>query len=99
MIQRWGGIGYLVRDSVQRAATMAYMEYTPRERGLYADKSARIRVSVIGLVVPPHHEQDTVLYEGETYNVLLPIEGPRMGIEFVYYDLNVMRVSGPAVAS
>lgn len=92
MIQRWGGIGYLIRgtDRVQRAATMARMEYSPKERGLYGDKASRIRVSVIGLAVPPDHEQDTILYEGEEFNILTPVEGPRVTGVFIYYDCNSM---------
>lgn len=90
MIQRWGGIGYIVRGGVQRAATMARMEYTPRERGLYEDKASRIRVSTIGLAVAPDHEQDTILYKGESYNIITPVEGPRVTGEFVYYDCNCM---------
>ena len=90
MIQRWGGIGYLVRNSVQRAATMARMEYSPRERGLFGDKASRIRVSVIGLATPPDHEQDTIIYKGEEYKILTPVEGPRVTGVFIYYDCNCM---------
>lgn len=90
MIQRWGGIGYLVRGSTQRVATMARMEYSPRERGLYGDKASRIRVSVIGLAIAPDHERDTIIYKGETYNILTPVEGLRITGEFIYYDCNVM---------
>lgn len=90
MIQRWGGIGYLVRGATQRACTMARMEYQPRERGLYADLSSRIRVSMIGLAVLPDHEQDEVLYKGERYKILLPPEGPKVTGVFVYIDLNCM---------
>lgn len=86
MIQRWGGIGYLVRGGVQRAATMARIEYTPKERGLFDDKTSRIRVSVIGLAVPPDHEQDTVLYKGEQSNIIRPVSGPRITDAFIYYD-------------
>jgi hypothetical protein len=90
MIQRWGGIGYLVRGNTQRAATMARLDYTPKERGLYGDKASRIRVSVIGLAVPPDHEQDTILYKGEEYHILTPVEGPRLTGAFIYYDCNSM---------
>lgn len=90
MIQRWGGIGYLVRNGEQRAATMARMEYTPKERGLFGDKASRIRISVIGLAVAPDHEQDTILYMGEQYNIITPVEGPRITDAFVYYDCNSM---------
>jgi hypothetical protein len=90
MIQRWGGVGYLIRNGVQRACTMARMEYSPRERGLYADKSSRIRVSMIGLAVLPDHEQDEVIYKGERYKILQLPEGPRVTDVFVYIDLNVM---------
>lgn len=90
MIQRWGGIGYLVRGGEQRACTMARMEYTPRERGLFGDKASRIRISVIGLAVAPDYEQDTILYKGEEYNILTPVEGPRVTGVFIYYDCNCM---------
>lgn len=90
MIQRWGGIGYLVRGSEQRAATMARIEYTPQQRGLFGDKASRIRISVIGLAVPPDHELDHILYKGESYNIVLPISGPRVTGEFVYYDCDCM---------
>lgn len=90
MIQRWGGIGYLVRAGVQRAATMARIEYNAQERGLFLDKSSRIRVSVIGLAIPPDHEQDRILYKGETYNIMMPPTGPRVTEEFIFYDCNVM---------
>jgi hypothetical protein len=69
---------------------MARMEYTPRERGLYEDKASRIRISTIGLAVAPDHEQDTILYKGESYNILTPVEGPRVTDLFIYYDCNVM---------
>jgi hypothetical protein len=88
MIQRWGGIGYLVRGGVQRAATMARMEYSPKERGLFGDKASRIRISVIGLAIAPDHEQDMILYKGEEYNILTPVEGPRPTGVFIYYDCN-----------
>jgi hypothetical protein len=93
MIQRWGGIGYLVRGGVQRAATMARMEYSPKERGLYLDGSSRLRISVIGLATPPDHEQDQIIYKGETYNIILPVEGPRVTGVFIFYDCNSMYVA------
>lgn len=94
MIQRWGGIGYLVRSGVQRAATMARMEYSPKERGLFQDKSSNIRISVIGLALAPDHEQDQIIYKGEVYNILLPVSGPRVTGEFIYYDCNSIFTSG-----
>lgn len=93
MIQRWGGFGYLVRAGVQRVATMARMEYSPRERGLFGDKAARMRISAVGLSTAPHHELDTILYQGAHYNILTPVEGPRVTDEFVHYDCNVVETS------
>jgi hypothetical protein len=90
MIQRWGGVGYLVRSGVQRVATMARMEYTPRERGLYGDKASKIRISTIGLATAPDHELDTIIYKGEEYNIILPVEGPRVTGVFVFYDCPAM---------
>lgn len=88
MIQRWGGIGYLIRNGVQRVATMARMEYAPKERGLFLDKSANIRVSMIGLATIPDYEQDEILYMGERYRILLPVTGPKVTDVFVYCDCN-----------
>lgn len=93
MIQRWGGIGYLVRAGVQRAATMARLEYSPRERGLFQDKTSNIRISVVGLATPPNHELDTIIYKGESYTILLPVSGPRVTEEFIYYDCNAAFVA------
>ena len=93
MIQRWGGIGYLIRGSEQRVCTMARMEYSPRERGLYADLTSRIRISMIGLATLPDHEQDEVIYKGERFKILLPPEGPQVTGVFVYIDLNCIHSS------
>lgn len=95
MIVDNGGTGQLVRNGVGRDATMARMEYSPRERGLYADKTARMRVSAIGLAQAdgPDFERDQITYLGVTYNILLPAEGPRVRNEFIYWDCNVTEAS------
>lgn len=99
MIQRWGGMGYLLRGSDQRAATMARMDYKPTERGLYLDGSANIRISAIGLATAPDHELDLVIYKMTTYRIILPVTGPRVTEQFVYYDCNCVETTGEDAAS
>jgi hypothetical protein len=72
------------------------MEYTPRERGLYLDAACRLRVSTVGLATAPHHEQDTIMYEGEEFRIVLPVEGPRVTGEFIYYDCHAMGITSSA---
>lgn len=95
MIQRYsnGVVGYLVRGAVQRVATMARVDYTPRANGLALDKVSKIRISVIGLAVPPDFELDEIIYAGERYRITAEPTGPRLGGTFVYYDCDVVYTS------
>lgn len=92
MIARWGGgqnNGKLVRASGSRTATMAMLEYTPKERGLFSDGSVRIYVSALNLKVGPDEQLDTIEFRGKTYRILLPPVGPRPnGLVVMYYDCN-----------
>lgn len=101
MIADNGGMGEIVRNGVPRDAMMARMEYAPRERGLYQDKTARMRVSAIGLaqVDAPNHELDKIVYLGVHYNILLPVEGPRVRNDFIYWDCNVIETSDDGAPS
>jgi hypothetical protein len=95
MIARWGGVGQLVRNGTPRDVTMARIEYKPAERGLFGDKASRIRVSAYDLTAPePDHERDQIAYQGEMFNIILPVTGPRPAGEFVYYDCECMLVDG-----
>lgn len=95
MIARWGGVGQIVRGSTPRNATMARIEYTPRERqGLQVDAECKIRISLVGLTVPPDHEQDYITFRGKTYKILLPPTGPSAdGETFAFYDCSVVGTS------
>lgn len=95
MIARWGGPGFLIRDGVKRPITCAMMEYRPAERGLYLDGSVNIRISTIGLTVPPDFEQDVIQFAGKIYKINTPPTGPRPTGEVVYYDCNAL-YSSPA---
>ena len=92
MIARWGGVGQLVRSGVSRNATMARMDYTPRERdSLAIDAETRIRISAYKLTTPPHHELDIIVFKGKNYRILLPPTGPSSdGETFAYYDCAVV---------
>lgn len=89
-IKRWGGVGYLVRNGVKRPATMAILEFSPRERDLVEEGIERIRVSAVGLTVTPDKELDTVEFKGRTYNINDPVEGPRPNGIVIFYDLHVI---------
>lgn len=91
LIMRWGGgIGYLVRDDVKRAATMAIRDYSSRERGNFLDKSVSICISVLPTDPSPDYEQDVIEFKGKRYSILLPPGGPRPDGSPVFYDCNCM---------
>ena len=103
-IARWGqGVnnGKLVRSGTERIATMAMVEYTPRERGLFLDGAVRFWVSALlvtgGVLsdVPPEgvpdETLDVVLFHGVTYKILLPPAGQQPDSTWIAFDLNCMR--------
>jgi hypothetical protein len=91
LIKHFGGgvenNGALVRAGVSRLATMARVDYTPKERELFVDGSEKILVSAIGLTVPPDHEQDLVEYKGDRLRIVMPPLGPRPDGTVAYYEL------------
>jgi len=94
MIARWGGgegNGYIVRGTAKRRATIAMLEYTPKERGLFKDGSVRLYVSALNLTVGPDEQQDYIEFRGSKYRIILPPVGPRPnGTTVMYYDCNCM---------
>lgn len=95
-ILKFGGIeatkARLERDGVLRRCVAARLEYEVKERGLFAENSSRILISTIGLVLPePDFELDAVIFAGDRYKILLPINGFRQGPSSVlFYDCNVV---------
>lgn len=99
-IRRFGGASAttakLVRNDVKRSCVAARLEYTPRERGLYEDKSSRILISALSVseVDAPDNELDMIEYGGDLYRILRPVEGFRQGAgTILFYDCNVMWVA------
>lgn len=96
MIRRYGGASALTarleRDGAQRRCIAARLEYDYKERGLYAENSSRILISTIGLVLPePDFELDAIIYAGERFKIVQPIDGFRQGVgTILYYDCNVV---------
>jgi hypothetical protein len=95
MIARWGGVGKLVNatDSTQfRTATMARMDYTPKEREkLAVDAETRLRISAVGLVTPPDMDNEYIVYAGKTFKILMPPAGPSSdGAAFAFWDVPVV---------
>lgn len=92
MIERWGVYGFLIRNGVQRKAMMARMDYTPREREkLVIDAETRLRISCVGVTIPPDLEQDVISFGGRTYKILMPPTGPSAdGVTFAFWDVPVV---------
>jgi hypothetical protein len=100
-IAKWGGgvnKGYLVRAGVKRVATMAMLEYTPKERssGLYADGAVRFWVSALNIWNQedkwPDFETDQVEFKGRLYRILLPPSGQQPDGTWIAFDLSCMFV-------
>ena len=96
-IVRWGGgvnNGFLVRNGVKRIATMAMLEYTPKERGLFADGAVRFWVSAVSIynveVKWPNHELDVVEFKKRRYKILLPPAGQQPDGTWIAFDLSCM---------
>ena len=95
MIARWGGVGQLIRDGVSRPATMARMDYTPKERqSLAIDAETRLRISAKGVTLAPDKELDYISFGGKTFKMLMPPTGPSTDAEtFAFWDVPVVATS------
>ena len=96
LIRRWGASkrGQIVRSaSVRATAYMAFKEFTPSERGLFADDARNIAVSAVGLS-DIDFEQDTIIFSGNTYKILSPPRGARPDGNVVYYQVPVVQIKG-----
>lgn len=98
-IVRWGGgvgKGKLIRAGVARVATMAMVEYTPRERGLYLDGAVRFWISALNVpaINVPDENLDTIQFKGIGYKILLPPSGQQPDGTWIAFDCNCMR-TGP----
>lgn len=98
LIRSWGGDqkGQIVRGGTVRAtAFMALNDYSPRERGLFADGSVRLAVSAVGLAELDYN-QDTIVFLGKTFKLPVPVGGGRPDGTVVYFDANAIQVQDPA---
>lgn len=89
-IGRFGGAGALRRDGVDRPCVAALLDYNPHERALMLEGSRRALISADGLDVPPSHEQDLLVFNGEVLRIVAPVIGPRPGGSAVYYEASVI---------
>jgi len=95
-IVRWGGgvnNGHLIRASVERPMTMAMVEYTPRERGLFLDGAVRFWVSALNVTAAnvPNNDVDVLRFKGVTYKILLPPAGQQPDSTWIAFDLSCMK--------
>jgi hypothetical protein len=96
-IARWGGgvgKGKLIRNGVTRVATMAMVEYTPRERASLAiDGAVRFWVSAYN-VAPANYvdfELDTIQFKGIAYKIAMPPLGQQPDGTWIAFDCACLR--------
>lgn len=91
-LRRWNGgkPGYLVRNGVRRPAVIARGSYNHRERELFLDGSERFLIAAYKLQVPPDHELDLILFNGNLYRITSPVTGPRPDGTVMLYDCNCL---------
>ena len=94
-IAKWGGgvnKGVLIRGTTRRPATMAMLEYTPKERGLFADGAVRFWVSALNVQEAnyPSHELDILEFKKRRYKILLPPAGQQPDGTWIAFDLSCM---------
>jgi len=96
-IAKWGrGVnnGLLVRNGTPRPATMAMLEYTPKERGLFADGAVRFWVSALHIYNVeanwPDNELDVVEFRQRRYRILRPPSGQQPDGSWIAFDLSCM---------
>ena len=89
-IARWGGKGLLVRNGVARSATMARLDYTPRERAMFLDGAERFLVSSLDQPVGPEYELDVIQFRGREYRIAMPPTGPKPFDIQIFWDCSVL---------
>lgn len=88
-IERFGSPGKLRRAGVDRDCKVAILEYGPRESQLRLEGYERALIAA-PLAVPPDHEADLLVANGNVYRIVLPIRGPRPGGHAIYYEAQVL---------
>jgi hypothetical protein len=86
MIERWGGPAQLLRNGTTlRDCTAAVLDFTPHGEGLGLRGTKRALIAA-PLAIPPDHEQDELIHNGERYAIVQPVKGPRPAVSVIYYD-------------
>ena len=89
-IKRFGKAAVLRRSGVDRPCHAALLDYNPHGKDLILEGARRALVSPLGLDVPPNHELDLLVFDGEVLRIVAPVKGPRPSGTAVYYDLMVV---------
>jgi hypothetical protein len=90
LIKRWGKIGYLRRDGVDRPAHMVLIDVKPRDRDLVEEGSKLCAVSVKGLNTPPDRDADVVVFAGVVYRISSPVRALSSDGVTAYYEFSVL---------
>lgn len=89
LINSWGSTAYLLRENVARECTAAILGNTPRSRGL-AEEDAKQMLIAAPLEIEPDPEIDALWFEGNLYQFVGPIKGPKPGGIPIYFDCDVV---------
>jgi hypothetical protein len=91
-IARWGGganNGKIIRGGVERLATMAMSEYSPRERAtINVDGAVRFMVSALNVSEANiiDNDVDVIQFKGKQYKIVLPPKGQQPDGTWIGFD-------------
>lgn len=90
MIERWGGPAQLLRDGTTlRDCVAAVLDFNPRGDGLALRGTKRALIAA-PLTIPPDHDHDELIHNGERYAIVQPVKGPRPASSAIYYDAELV---------
>lgn len=93
-IRTYGSAATLRRASGDRACAALLANYTVAERranGLIQYNDQHAFVSTTGLTVAPDNEEDKLVVDGVTYDMVAPARPVPNAVNIIYWDLHVRR--------
>jgi hypothetical protein len=94
MIKRWGRPAALRRNGSDRDIIAGTLDFSPRANRENLDGAQRVIVAA-PVSPAPDHELDQLVMDGNVFNIIEPVKGPRPANIAMFYDLAVVYV-GPA---
>lgn len=92
-IKKYGVVGALRRNGVDRPCLVGVIDFNPRGKELILEGQRRALVSSLApdlsVLVAPDHELDLLIWNGEVCLIPVPVRGIRPAGTVIYYDLTV----------